>query len=91
MVNKTFCAIRLKYWWPKLYQTVCDYIKHCDICQCIKVDRYRHPSPLHPLPVDEVISRLHMDFLGPLPKTKEGYQYCLVIVDSFSKWCESFH
>ena len=89
-VNKTFGAIRLKYWWPKLYQTVHDYIKHCDICQRIKVDRHQHPAPLHPLPVDEVFSRLHMDILGPLPKTKEGYQYCLVIIDSFSKWCGSF-
>ena len=89
-VNKTFGAIRLKYWWPNLYQTVHDYINNCDICQRIKVDRHHHPAPLHPLPVDEVFSRLHTDILGPLHKTKEGYQYCLIIVDSFSKWCESF-
>ena len=47
-------------------------------------------APLNPLPVEEVFSRIYMDILGPLPKTKEGFQYCLVIVDSFSKWCESF-
>ena len=65
-------------------------MKHCDICQRIKVDRHRHPAPLHPLPVESVFSKLHKDILCSLPKTKEGYQYCLVIVDSFSKWCESF-
>lgn len=89
-VTKTFGAIRLKYWWPKMYQIIHDYVQNCDICQRIKVDRHRHPVPLNPLPVEEVFSRLHIDILGPLPKTKEGYQYCLVIVDSFSKWCESF-
>ena len=89
-VNKTFGAIRLKYWWPKMYQMIQDYVKNCDVCQRIKVDRHHHPVPLHPLPVDGVFSRLHMDILCSLPKTKEGYQYILVIVDSFSKWCESF-
>ena len=89
-VNKTFGAIRLKYYWPKMYQEIQDYRKKSYICQRIKVDRHRHPAPLHPLPVDGVFSRLHMDILCSLPKTKEGYQYCLVIVDSFSKWCESF-
>src|SRR5437867_2071169 len=28
--------------------------------------------------------------LGPLPKTKEGYQYVLLVVDAFSKWPETF-
>ena len=89
-VNRTFGAIRLKYWWPKMYQMIQDYVQNCDVCQRIKVDRHRHPAPLNPLPVEEVFSRIHIDILGPFPKTKEGYQYCLVIVDSFSKWCESF-
>ncbi|MEW8547939.1 MAG: reverse transcriptase domain-containing protein [Candidatus Thiodiazotropha sp.] len=89
-VTKTFGAIRLKYWWPRMYQMVHDYVQNCDVCQRIKVDRHRHPVPLNPLPVEEVFSRLHIDILGPLPKTKEGYQFCLVVVDSFSKWCESF-
>ena len=31
-----------------------------------------------------------MDILGPLPKTKQGFQYILLIVDSFSKWSEAF-
>jgi hypothetical protein len=31
-----------------------------------------------------------MDFIGPLPKTAEGYQYILLAVCSFSKWCEAF-
>lgn len=89
-VTKTFGSIRLKYWWPKMYQMIQDYVQNCDICQRIKTDRHRLPAPLHPLPVEETFSRVHIDILCSLPKTKEGYQYILVIVDSFSKWCESF-
>jgi cleavage and polyadenylation specificity factor subunit 1 len=29
-----------------------------------------------------------MDILSGLPKTKDGYQYILLLIDSFSHWCE---
>ena len=53
-----------------MYQEIQDYVKHCDICQRIKVDRHRHPAPLHPLPVENVFSKLHIDILCSLPKTR---------------------
>ena len=31
-----------------------------------------------------------MDIVGPLPKTKEGNVYLLVITDHFSKWVEAY-
>ena len=73
-----------------MYQLIQDYVHNCDVCQRTKVDRHHHPVPLKPLSVEEVFSRIHIDILDPLPKTKEGFQYCLVIVDSFSKLYESF-
>ena len=71
-----------------MYQIIHDYVQNCDVCQCIKVDSHRHPVHLNPLPEEKVFSTLHIDILGILPKRKE--EYCLVIVDSCPKWCESF-
>lgn len=88
-VNRTFGAIRQKYFWPKMYQEIENYVKTCETCQRTKIARNRHPPPLTPLPVEEPFSRIHIDILGPLPKSKEGYQYVLLIVDSFSKWTEA--
>ena len=34
------------------------------------------------------MERIHLDFLGPLPKTQQGNEYILVIVDQFTKWVE---
>lgn len=34
--------------------------------------------------------RWHIDVLGPLTKTPEGYEYILLVVDTFSRWCEGF-
>jgi hypothetical protein len=88
-VNRTFGAIRQKYYWPKMYQEIETYVKTCETCQRTKIARNRHPPPLTPLPVEEPFSRIHIDILGPLPKTKEGYQYVLLTVDSFTKWTEA--
>jgi hypothetical protein len=88
-LQNTFAAIRLKYYWPRMYQQIHDYIKGCEVCQQAKVSRTDKPAPLHPLPVDEKWSRIHMDFIGPLPKSN-GFSHILLITDSFSKWPEAF-
>ncbi|GFO21463.1 Pol polyprotein [Plakobranchus ocellatus] len=36
------------------------------------------------------MEKVHLDFLGPLPKTKSGNEYVLLIVDQFIKWVECF-
>ena len=48
-------------------------------------------NPLHqPQPVDDVFSRWHMDILSGLSTTKVKYKHVLLVVDSYSKWCECF-
>ena len=34
------------------------------------------------------MERVHLDFLGPLPKTPSGNEHVLVMVDQFTKWVE---
>jgi len=33
---------------------------------------------------------VHCDHIGPLPKTAEGFQHLLVVVDATTLWCEAF-
>ena len=88
-IERVMAAMKSKYHWPRMHQAIHDYIHHCDTCQRIKRDTHAHPPPLTPLPTDGRFERWHMDFLK-LHKTKDGYQYVLVIVDSFTKWIEAF-
>ena len=89
-VQKTFAAIRERYFFSGMYQVIHDYVTTCDLCQRMKVDRKKQLPPLTHMPIaDDVFTRLHMDILGPLPKVP-GYQYVLLLVDSFSRWCEAF-
>ena len=89
-VTRTFFKIRQKYWLPRMHQEIKKYVNACNTCQRTKLDRRRQPPPLNPLPVEDTLSRIHIDNLGPLPKTEQGYQYILLIIDSFSKWSEAF-
>ena len=59
-------------------------------CQTSKRAYHAHPPPLKNLPVVEVFDRLHIDYLGPLTKTPDGFPHILVVVDSNSKWVEAF-
>ncbi|MES9881967.1 MAG: reverse transcriptase domain-containing protein [Sedimenticola sp.] len=88
-VERTYEAIRMKYFWPSMYRDIQMYVKTCEPCQQSK--RYVHfrKAKLQPLPVGDVFSRVHMDVLGPLPQTEEGYKYILLLVDAFSGWCEA--
>ena len=87
-VERVYTALSLKYFWPKMHQSIENYIRSCDRCQRIKTVRNKKP-PLNPLPVSTTFERWHIDFLK-LSKTKDGYQYVLLLVDSFSKWTEAF-
>lgn len=34
------------------------------------------------------MERVHIDFLGPLPKSPRGNEHILMMVDQFTKWME---
>jgi hypothetical protein len=59
------------------------------LCQ-IQGNAQARNAPLQPLPIQDVFARWHMDILAGLPKTQEGYQYILLLTNSFSHWAEAF-
>ena len=88
-VEKVMAAIKQKYHWPRMHQNIYDYIQSCERCQRIKTDQHIRPPPQTSMPIDGPFERWHMDFLK-LSKTNEGYQYLLLVVDSFTRWVEAF-
>ena len=47
-------------------------------------------APLAPLPIVEPFGRVHIDQVGPLPKTSESFRHLLVVIDSTTLFCEAF-
>ncbi len=64
------------------------YVSSCQECnrskKPVRTARYNLTSYHAGAPME----RVHLDFLGPLPKTRQGNEYILVMVDQFSKWVE---
>ena len=84
--DRLFAAIQPKYWWSNQFMDCKSYVKNCTVCQQAKRHYHAKKAELQPLPVVGLFERVHLDFAGPLPKTPEGYQYILLVVDSLSRF-----
>jgi len=85
--DKLYETIRSKYFWPRMYAHLSEYVKSCKDCQETKRPVHNKKAPLKSLPVEDVFSRFHLDFLGPLPPSN-GFRYLLVAIDSTSLFPE---
>ena len=85
--DKLYETIRAKYFWPRRYADLSEYVRSCIECQQTKRPTHSKKAPLKSLPVEDVFSRFHLDHLGPLPSSN-GYRYILVAIDSTSLYPE---
>lgn len=90
-VNKTYQKILSHFYWPKLKRGVSSYIRTCPVCQATgKPGTGIKPAPLKPIPViEEPFSKVIIDCVGPLPKSKRGHQYLLTIMDVSTRYPEA--
>lgn len=90
-IQKTFESVRQKFYWPHMSQDVQDYVLSCDICQKVTVDSRQPQVLMTNMPITDTFDSWHIDFLGPLPRTKENsYAYILLVDDRYSRWYEAF-
>ena len=85
-VDIMFDKIKSRYYWPQMYENIREYVKSCDSCQ--RRGKYKQNEPLHPIPVHSPFYQIGIDFVGPLPKTKEENKYIITVVDYLTKWPE---
>ena len=90
-VNKTKSKILKHFYWPKIHNDVANYCKCCHVCQLAgKPNQKIKPAPLQPISViGEPFSRVMIDCVGPLPKTRKGNQYLLTIMCSSTRYPEA--
>jgi hypothetical protein len=83
---KTYLAAQKKYYWPRMSKYVQRYVNTCEMCQRNKARQMKPPGLLNPLNIPSGRwVEISMDFLVSLPKTKEGFDAILVIVDRLTK------
>ncbi|XP_037780157.1 uncharacterized protein LOC119576547 [Penaeus monodon] len=75
-INKTCNRIQKYFYWPGMRKDVVLYCKTCHKCQVVgKPNQKITAAPLYPIPaMSEPFSKVIVDCVGPLPKTKAESQ-----------------
>ena len=90
-INKTYHKILNHFFWPGLKSDVSQHCKSCHTCQMVGKPNQTIPKAcLQPIPAfDEPFSRIIIDCVGPLPKTKSGCQYLMTIMCDSTRFPEA--
>ena len=87
--NKTAQRILQRFYWRTLYKDTADYCRTCAECQKTS-NRKGRPAPLISLPIiEEPFQRIAMDIVGPLPRSRSGKRYVLVVCDYATQYPEA--
>ena len=80
-----YMSLRRTYYWPGMALDCFNVVRNCVPCCKRRVTLKRHTSFLKLFPAKRPGEHVAIDILGPLPKTRNGFIYLLVITDRFSK------
>ena len=86
--TKTCFRVSQSYFWPNIFRDVARFIKHCVTCQKHKVGQTAPAGLMRDRAVTEPWEVVAADIVGPLPRSKSGNEYLLVMQDLFTKWIE---
>ena len=86
-LDRTVARIKEYYWFPGMRRYVKHHITHCFECFLVKVPGGRKPGLLNPIPPGtRPFQIVHMDHLGPFPRSSRGNKDLLVLVDNLTKF-----
>ena len=88
-IDKTYAAIKSKYYWKNLFKNIYMYISKCLVCQKNAASRIRPPmqiTDVSPFPM----SKLQLDLSGQHPETISGNKYIVSFICTLTGWIEAF-
>ena len=92
-LKKTLHKILEHFYWPSMRKDVTEFCRTYHTCQLVGKPNQTNPkAPLRLIPVFEepyAFSRVIIDCVGPLPKTKSGNQYLLTIMCASTRFPEA--
>ncbi|GFX40081.1 hypothetical protein TNCV_4317171 [Trichonephila clavipes] len=89
-VMKTLQKVRERFYWNNVRSDVEKCCRTCDPCTARKGTRKRTRGRLQLYNVGAPFERIAFDILGPLPRSSDGNNNILVVMDYFTKWPEAY-
>lgn len=79
--------IKENFWFARMSRFIGKYVNSCLKCAYKKGTYGKPEGELHPIQKpDTPMHTVHIDHVGPYPKSKSGFSYILTMVDSFTKY-----
>jgi hypothetical protein len=83
---QTYSKIARAYYWPGMHKDIRKHTQECDACQRTKASTQPPIGELQPMPIpSRPWQSIGMDYLMPIPESKNGHNAILVIVDRLTK------
>ena len=86
---KTLSKLKERFYWPGHYNDIRDWCQTCKACAKRKSPVPGRQAPMQTITAGYPTQVMAVDLLGPLPESKNGNRYVLVIGDYFSRWMEA--
>ena len=84
--QQTIKMARDRYLWLRLAKDVKKFVKSCTVCQKVKINKHEHVQP-GSFPAEKTrFKTVHLDLVGPLPESEEGYRYILTAIDRATRY-----
>ena len=84
--SRTYQIATMQYWWPDVYKETMRVVFQCRDCDRAKNSPVMRHDVLHPLTIQPLFSRFHMDICPKLPcTTRQGNTTCFIIMEAFNK------
>jgi transposase InsO family protein len=88
-IRATRRLVSARFVWHGLARDVGAWCRDCQTCQRGKVTK-QPAAPLHSFPTaTRHFLHVHVDLVGPLPTSAEGYVYLLTVIDRATRWFEA--
>ncbi len=83
----TLDLVKSRAWWPGMDADIRKWVSSCIICKKFESGKQRRSSEMMPLDYNIApFSRWGLDFIGPLPMSKNGNRWIIVAVDYVTRW-----
>ena len=85
-VGRTIARLQLTWYWVGLHADVRRIVRSCEVCQKAKAGGLQPTKGRQRMYAGRPWQKLAVDLVGPMPETRAGNRWILVITDHFTRW-----